>query len=131
MKIGWEEALEALYGTQISDKQVPVWEHYLKADNTNSAELVEAIGMAADDNLKPVEWRVTVRDLRNWLKRYRAIQYAERNKADAESKKQAFIAQWREKLDRGVSQDDFLAALDQLPIRITDRNDICRLVLSR
>jgi hypothetical protein len=131
MNIGWEEALEAMYGTQVSDKQVPIWEHYLKADNTNSAELVEAIGMAAEDNLKPVEWRVTVRDLRIWLKRYRAIKIAELNKASAKDKRSAFVAEWREKMDRGASQDDFLAALDSLPIRITDRNDICREVLSR
>lgn len=130
MKIGWEEALEALYGTQISDKQVLVWEHYLKADNTNSAELVEAIGMAAEDNLKPVEWRVTVRDLRNWLKRYRAIKASERNLAESKAKRQAFIDEWREKLSRGATQDDFLSALDRLPVRITKRNDICREVLS-
>jgi len=131
MNIGWEEALEAMYGTQVSDKQVPIWEYYLKADNTNSAELVEAIEMAANENLKPVEWRVTVRDLRNWLKRYRAIKASERNLAESDAKRQAFIDEWREKLSRGATQDDFLSALDRLPARITDRNDICREVLRR
>lgn len=129
--IGWDQALEAFYGTQVSDKQVPVWEHYLKAENTNSPELVAAIEMAAENDLKPAEWRVTVRDLRNWLKRYRAIKHAERNVADAEQRRVAFIAEWKEKLQRGADRSDFLTVVDRLPFTVVIRNDICREVLEK
>jgi DNA-binding NtrC family response regulator len=129
--IQWADALEAFYGHQVSDKQVPVWEHYLREDNTNSKELVEVIEMAASESLKPEEWRVTVRDLRNWLKRYRAIQAQSRNASEAEKRKAAFIAEWKEKIKRGCPRDDLLAAVDQLTLPVTERNDICREVLGK
>ena len=128
-EIGWEDALEAMYGTQVSDKQVPVWEHYLREDNTNSAELVKAIELAANENPKPTEWRVTVRDLRFWLKGYRAIQARSRNAAESEQRRASFIAEWKEKLQRGAKRDDFLTVVDRLPYQVKERNEICRKVL--
>ena len=128
-EIGWEEALEAFYGAQISDRQVLVWEHYLKAENTNSAELLAAIEMAAGDGMKPAEWRVTVRDLRQWLKIYRAREFAARNAEASEARLEAFVSEWREKLKRGAPRDDMLAAAEGLPVKIVRKNDLIREIL--
>ena len=128
--IGWEDALEAFYGSQISDKQVPVWEHYLREDNTNSAELVKAIEMAAESEMKPAEWRVTVRDLRKWLKIYRSRQCASNRSADTEAKRSAFVDHWREKLNRGADQQDFISAAELFSAGIKDFNELCREVLA-
>ena len=128
-EIGWEDALEAMYGTQVSDKQVGVWEHYLREDSTNSAELVKAIDMAANEGIKPEEWRVTVRDLRKWLKIYRAQQNREKNREDNDARLVLFKSEWIDKLRRGAKRDDFLASSDQLGYGVVQRNEICKEVL--
>jgi len=122
-EIGWEEALEAFYGAQISDRQVLVWEHYLKAENTNSAELLAAIEMAAGDGMKPAEWRVTVRDLRQWLKIYRAREAAKNRADDTERRRTCLISEWREKLKRGAKRDDMLEVIYSQPWDIVTKND--------
>ncbi len=127
--IPWADALEAFYGTQISERQVPVWEHYLRMENPKKGELVAAIEMAAEASAKPEEWRVTVRDLRKWLIQYRRIKTSEERKEESAATLKAFIAEWKEKIARGVSKDDFLCAVDLLPYRIVAKNEIIREVL--
>ena len=123
MIITWTQALEAMYGTQVSKEQIPVWEHYLKSENTNSAELVPAIGMAAEENMKPEEWRVTVRDLRKWLKIYRAREAAKNRADDTERRRAGLISEWRGKLKRGAKRDDMLEVIYSQPWDIIAKND--------
>lgn len=123
MIITWTQALEAMYGTQVSKEQIPVWEHYLKSENTNSAELVPAIGLAAEESMKPEEWRVTVRDLRKWLKIYRAREAARNRSDDTERRRDGLISEWREKLKRGARRDDMLEVIYSQPWDIIAKND--------
>ncbi len=125
IKIQWADALEALYGSQISDKQIPVWEHYLTGENTNSEELVKVIEMAANENIKPEEWRVTVRDLLKWLRLYRQRSRKTANAIEWQNRKNEFVAQWREKLSRGSDINDFYQAAAELTTSAREYNDIC------
>lgn len=129
MIITWTQALEAMYGTQVSKEQIPVWEHYLKSEKTNSAELVPAIGLAAEEGIKPEEWRVTVRDLRKWLKIYRARECAKNRTDNAEARKAAIISEWREKLSRGAKRDDMLEVIDSQPWDVVSKNDVIKEIL--
>jgi hypothetical protein len=129
MNIGWEDALEAFYGTQISDKQVPVWEHYLVAEKTNSAELVQVIEMAASENIKPQEWRVTVRDLRSWLSLYRQRQKKTADIKDWEKRKNKFVEYWKEKLSRGADKNDFLQEVSNFATSAREYNELCNQIL--
>lgn len=129
MRIQWADALEAFYGTQISDKQVPVWEHYLIAEKTNSEELVQVIEMAATENIKPQEWRVTIRDLKAWLILHRQRTRKTANAVEWQNRKNEFIAQWREKLSRGADKNDFLAAATEFATSSREYNDLCNQII--
>jgi hypothetical protein len=129
MKIQWADALEAFYGTQISDKQVPVWEHYLIAENTNSAELVKVIEMAAAENIKPQEWRVTIRDLKAWLILHRSRTRKTANAVEWQNRKNEFIRNWREKLSRGADRDDFLKDCETFATSTSEYNDLCKQII--
>ena len=129
MNITWAQALEAMYGTSVSEHQIPVWEHYLRADNTSSAELVPAIELAAAENIKPEEWRVTVRDLRRWLKVYRARSAAEKRTEEAAARKAHFICEWREKLQRGASRDDATCSAEKQGWSVLEQNDVLAEIL--
>ncbi len=130
MKITWTQALEDMYGHQLSDKQIPVWEHYLIDINATSAELVPAIEMAAGENIKPTEWRVTVRDLRNWVKLYRLRQKNNANSAQSKQRIEVFVAEGIEKLRRGGKRDDITDAAYALPFDICTQNEIINRIFS-
>ena len=130
-KITWSDALEAMYGTQISDRQIPVWDHYLKSEKATNDELVGAIELAANEGMKAAEWRVTVRDLRQWLKVYRARRHAEKNIEQNEAQLKSLIVDWREKMKRGASKDDAISAIDCLNgVSILRRNELIREILA-
>jgi len=131
MRIGWEEVLEAMYGTQVSDKQIPIWEHYLKSENTNSAELVKTIEMAANESMKPEEWRVTVRDLTKWLRVYRKRQRAQNATQVRTSIIDGFVLEWREKIARGAKKDDAIAATIKISMGFREENDILNRIFSK
>ena len=132
MKIKWDQVLEAMFGHQVGERQMPVWEHYLKAENTDSDELAMAIEMAAAESMKPEEWRVTVRDLRKWLRVYR------RRKKEGESGERssagiaALIKEQREKISRGASKDDVIDLVHAMnQYDICTKNDILSRILDR
>lgn len=125
----WAGALSALYGRVVTETDVPTWEFYLRKHVPQKGELALAIEYAKGAGLKPDEWCVTVYDLVNWLKKYRAMRATEDRKAETEEKKAYFIAEWKEKIARGCNKDDFLCAVDTLPFHISVRNDITRVVL--
>ena len=122
--ITWTEALEAMYGHQLNPAQAKVWEHYLREMNTSSAEIVPAIEMAASENIKPAEWRVTVRDIRNWVRIYRKRQRASADSDQNRSKVEAHIAESIGKLKRGVSKEDVYEVTYALPYDICKLNEI-------
>ncbi len=128
LSIQWPDVLEAMFGTSLSERQIEVWEHYLLEAKATAKELKECIKLAAREG-STVKYRATVQDLRLWLKNYRTIEAANRNAAEAESRKASFVAEWKEKLKRGADRNDFMTVVDKLPFKITDRNDICREVL--
>ena len=129
MKITWTQALEAMYGHQLTDKQIPVWEHYLISINATSAELVPAIEMAAAENIKPSEWRVTVRDLTKWVKLYRLRQKNNANSSQSKQRIQTFIQEGIEKIRRGGNRDDIIQAAYALPFDIVTQNEIINQIL--
>ncbi len=129
MKLTWAQVLEAMYGHQVSDNQITVWEHYLKAENTNSAELVKVIEMAANESMKPEEWRVTVRDLCKWLRIYRKREAARNAVETQKARIDGFVVEWREKLNRGAKRDDLFSSLETLKLPISEQNEVCRRIL--
>jgi len=127
-KITWTQALDAMYGVQLSDSQVLTWEHYLKREGTNSRELVPAIEQAAENNVKPLEWRVTARDLIRWIKMYRAKNFNPQANLGAFEAK--FMADWTNRIANGASEEDFLDAVRRLPTKISIMEQIENQVLT-
>ena len=125
--ITWTQSLEAMYGVQLTDAQVPVWEHYLKKEGTNSRELVPAIEAAAENNVKPIEWRVTTRDLIRWVKMHRVKNFNPDTSLGAYEQK--FIAEWIKRLADGATVDDFTAALLRQPVKLSVMQQIEKEVL--
>lgn len=126
----WFQALEALYGVDLKDAQIDVWDEFLIEENASGDELCSAIRMAAKEGMRPVEWRVTVRDVIKWLKIYRARKHAESNKEERAEKIRSLISEWKEKISRGTKKDDFLSSLNEVRWLTThDYNEICREVL--
>jgi len=135
MTIKWDQCLEAMYGHHVGEKQIAVWEHYLKAEKTNSGELVRAIEMAANEGIKAEEWRVTVRDLRKWLKIYRKREAANASSQGGKDRIAAFVSEWREKLDRGAEEDDCILSTvslcKELGLDICEENGITRRIFAK
>lgn len=129
--VNWFDALEAMYGTCLADRQIEVWQVYLREQSASNDELVAAIEAAAADGLKPVEWRVTVRDVRLWLSRHRARREEEGRRARAEAKLMHLVEHWREKVRRGVKQDDVLAAIDKEGLGVRAYNRVVELVFDQ
>ena len=67
----WYDTLESMFGTVLTDRQVEVWQVYLRKQAASSQDLSAAIEWAGEKDLKPIGWRVTVRDLCRWLGMHR------------------------------------------------------------
>lgn len=129
-KINWPDLLECYYGVSLNDHQALVW--FGEMPGATNTDLCAAIRRAANEGAKPIEYRATVRDVIQWLKVYRAIEYKKRNKEAEAAKLNAFKDEWKEKLSRGCPEGDFISAVDGLiQYGVVERNDICREVLGK
>ena len=131
----WYEALDAMYGANLSDKQIEVWQAYLRSANASNEELRGAIEMAAGESIKTEEWKVTVRDLTKWLKIYRKRVLASDDRAQQTAMVRAFVFEWKERIERGAKNGDFLDALyifcSDNSIGTKDENEIAGKVMGR
>ena len=106
--VKWNDALSALYGTQIDAQQGEVWQVYLRELNTTNAELTEAIEKASRCDLKPKEWRVTVTDLIRWVEALRKKKQADKadpRKVDVDSATRQFEKKAIELFEKGFSKE--------------------------
>jgi hypothetical protein len=104
--IAWPDVLEAFYGNQLSPRQVEVWEYFLMESKPSALELISSIKMAANETMKPEEWRVTVRDLQKWLKIYRRIKRKETNSGDRQKIVDGIVSVLKQKAESGASRSD-------------------------
>ena len=132
MKVEWADSLEAVWGTPLTDRQIGIWEHYLKKLETTGAETKLAIEQAAKTD-EVIKFRATVRDVTRWIEDYRKSEAFKRIKEGSSSKKAMFVSEWKEKKARGAKQDDFLSALDLFcadnHIGIIEYNEMAREIL--
>ena len=110
--IEWHEILEAYYGVKLWDRMPAVWWNELGDLKASNEEIIEAIKMAAGENTKPVERKATVRDLRKWIKIYRASEGAEMASGDRRVIIDGIVASMREKRFAGAERGDIVDAID-------------------
>ena len=129
----WNDALDALYACHLNEHQLHIWEDFLSDSRPTNAELCDCIKMAANEAMKPEEWKVTVRDLMKWLKIYRKRSILERDKGNRDGMVNQFIEEWRDKIERGCPKDDFINALcvfsNDNGIGISEENEIAGRVI--
>ena len=134
-ELKWYESMDALFGQNLSDGQVEIWQAYLRSANASGDELKASIEMAANETMKGegVYGRVTVRDLMKWLKIYRKRSILERDKGNRDGMVNQFIEEWRDKIERGCPKDDFINALcvfsNDNGIGISEENEIAGRVI--
>ena len=109
--IPWFLTLQAFYAASLNQAEIDAWEYFLRDMKTNDAEISSAVRMAADESMKPEEWKVTLRDLIKWLRMFRARKAAETRENEIKQKTAAFVSEWREKLSRGADKDDIASAI--------------------
>ena len=64
----WFDVIDAMYGVRLNDKQLEIWEHFLKPRGVKNEELCLIITEASRRKLKTRNYRATVADLIDWVK---------------------------------------------------------------
>ena len=129
----WHEALAALYATRLDVQEIKVWQDYLRKESLISAELIPAIEEAAEHGRKPLEWKVTVRDLLQWVRIHRAKKMRNAPRTDLPGWAINFIAESKAAIDSGESTEaEIEQQCMQLPARSTKTiNEISWQILGR